>query len=309
MLKKLSSYTFALLGLILLFNSCTKEYESIQSVDETKILEYLKANNLTDRFKKDASGYYYEITTQGTGSLLTNTDSILYTLSLKSLGGLNYYTSPANSNFGTFVGYTDNLNGISIPQIRSVMQNLSRGGNARLILPSYLAFGRNGFSNINVPSNEIIDVTINTFTELTQAALDKIRIKSYLASKGITNAIEGPSGVYYVVVAPTTPGTVEKPVEVINFGSSITAKYTGRLLDGTVFDSGTDGTFVFTLAGVIRGWGKVLPQFSTGAKLRLFIPSGLAYGTSGSTSQTTGATIIPANAILDFDIEITAVTN
>ncbi|MCD0486727.1 FKBP-type peptidyl-prolyl cis-trans isomerase [Pedobacter sp. MC2016-14] len=301
MLKKLSSYTFALLGLILLFNSCTKEYESIQSVDETKILEYLKANNLTDRFKKDASGYYYEITTQGASTSLKNTDSVFYRYDLKSLAGEVFSETAANGNEGTFVGY------VTPVPYRDILTKLGRGGKFTVILPSYLAFGKNGSGSIG--PNEIIMSNVSVYTQSTQAAIDKERIQAYLTSKGITNAIEGPGGVYYVVVAPTTPGTAEKPIEVINFGSSITAKYTGRLLDGTVFDSGTDGTFVFTLAGVIKGWGKVLPQFSTGAKLRLFIPSGLAYGTSGSTSQTTGATIIPANAILDFDIEITAVTN
>ena len=300
MLKKLSSYTFALLGVILLFNSCTKEYESIQSVDETKILNYIKANNLTG-YTKDATGYYYKITSPGTGALLKNTDSVLYAYDLKNISGNVYSETAVNTNEGTFTGY------VTPVPYRDILTKMSRGGKFTVILPSYLAFGKNG--NGNIPSNEVILSDVSVYAQPTQAALDKARIQAYLTSKGITNAVEGPGGVYYVVVTPTTPGTVDKPIQVINFGSSVTTKYTGRLLDGTVFDSSTDGTAVLTLGGTIRGWGKVLPLFSTGAKLRLFIPSGLAYGTKGSVSQTTGVTVIPANSILDFDIEITAVTN
>jgi FKBP-type peptidyl-prolyl cis-trans isomerase FkpA len=47
MLKKITSYTFLLVGLILL-NSCKKEYESIQSIDDTKIKDYISSNNITD---------------------------------------------------------------------------------------------------------------------------------------------------------------------------------------------------------------------------------------------------------------------
>ncbi len=286
MLKKLSSYTFALLGLALLFSSCKKEYESIESIDERKIQEYLSANKLN--FIKDPTGFYYRITDPGSaGNLLTNSDSVLYTYDIQNLSGTVYSTTGVNTNDGTYVGY---VNPVSY---RSVLTKIKRGGKFSVILPSYLAFGKNGSGSI--PSNEVILSNISTYSETSQAALDEDRIIAYLASKGLTETGRV-DGVHYIVTTPST-GTVP-----VNLGSSLTIKYTGRLLDGTVFDSSTDGTFVTILSGVIKGWQKVLPRFSTGAKIRIFVPSGLGYGTSAQST-------IPANSILDFDIEITAVTN
>ncbi len=85
--------------------------------------------------------------------------------------------------------------------------------------------------------------------------------------------------------------------------STLVLNYTGRLSDGTVFDTNVAGTFTGTLAGFIKGWGAVIPgKLTAGGKIRLLIPSDLAYGKTGS-----GA--IPPNAILDFDVEIISSTN
>ena len=287
MLKKFSTYTFALLATIVLFSSCEKEYEGIESIDEAKIQAYFSANNITG-FEKDPAGFYYKITDPGTGSLLTNKDSVLYTYDIKNFTGTTYSSTAANTNEGTYVGY------VNPSSYRGVLTKLKRGGKFIIILPSYLAFGKNGSGSI--PSNEIIVSDVSTYPEASQAALDDTRIRAYLTSKGLT-AQRDPSGVFYII---TTPG---EGTQVNNVGSTVTAKYTGRFLDGTVFDSSTDGTFVAGLeTGVIKGWGKVIPKLKVGGKIRMFIPSGLGYGSAAYNA-------IPANSILDFDVEVTAVTN
>ena len=89
--------------------------------------------------------------------------------------------------------------------------------------------------------------------------------------------------------------------------STVNIKYAGRFLDGTLFDSSTDG-ISDVLANWITGWRIMIPKFKVGAKFRMFIPSNLAYG-RGSIDQTTGTYKIPPNAVLDFDIEIVSVKN
>ena len=84
--------------------------------------------------------------------------------------------------------------------------------------------------------------------------------------------------------------------------TTVSTKYTGRLLDGSVFDGGNGQVLSFKLGGVITGWQVGIPLIQKGGKIRLFIPSGLAYGCDGQGS-------IPANAVLDFDIELVEVTN
>nr|WP_294870620.1 FKBP-type peptidyl-prolyl cis-trans isomerase [uncultured Pedobacter sp.] len=307
MLKKITSYTFVLVGLILL-NSCKKEYESIQSIDDTKIKEYISSNNITDAIEDpDKTGFYYQIKTLGTGELFKTTDSVLYSVSVKSLlSGTNYFTTPAISNLGTYVGYASTFSylntGIQLPSLRKVLQVLKPGGVARILLPSYLAFGKNGATLLNVPSNENIEFTVTTYPEKSQRLLDDRRIREFLQSKGLTATKDPSTGVYYSVIQAGT-GT-----EVIDLTSTLKAKYTGRTLDGTSFDSNTDGTFSTTLLGVISGW-EVLTKFTKGAKVRIFIPSSEGYGTTGSTDQSTGIVRIQPNACLDFDIEIVDVTN
>ncbi|NRF39345.1 FKBP-type peptidyl-prolyl cis-trans isomerase [Pedobacter foliorum] len=314
MLKKITSYTFILAGLILL-NSCKKEYESIQSIDDTKIKDYISKNNITDAIEDpDKTGFYYQIITPGTGEFFKadgTADSVLYSLSIKSLlNGTTYYTTSAISNFGTYVGYasvfsySSNVR-LSIPCLRTVLQKLKPGGVARILLPSYLAFGKNGSTALNVPSNENIELTVTTYPQKSQRLLDDKRITDFLASKGLTATKDQPTGVYYSVILP---GTGDAPIDV---SSSLKINYTGRDLGGTVFDSSTDGTFTTTLLQVISGWEvlKDIPGARKGAKIRLFIPSSEAYGTAGSTNASTGVVTIPPNACLDFDIEIVDVTN
>lgn len=84
-------------------------------------------------------------------------------------------------------------------------------------------------------------------------------------------------------------------------GNTVKMKYTGKLLDGTVFDS-TDKSgqpFTFTLGAnsVIQGWEQGIPGMKVGGKRTLTIPPSLAYGERASGS-------IPANSTLIFDVEL-----
>ncbi len=76
--------------------------------------------------------------------------------------------------------------------------------------------------------------------------------------------------------------------------------YTGKLIDGTVFDSsverGVPATFGVTQ--VIPGWVEALQLMKAGSKWRLFIPSQLAYGPQGAGN------VIGPNATLIFDVEL-----
>ena len=76
--------------------------------------------------------------------------------------------------------------------------------------------------------------------------------------------------------------------------------YTGKLIDGTVFDSSVDRgePATFGVTQVIPGWVEALQLMKPGAKWRLFIPSQLAYGPQGAGG------IIGPNQTLIFDVEL-----
>ena len=84
--------------------------------------------------------------------------------------------------------------------------------------------------------------------------------------------------------------------------SKIQVHYTGKLQDGTKFDSSYDRgepfSFQIGLRQVIKGWETGLIGMKVGGKRTLIIPPELAYGEKGAGD------LIPPNATLTFDIEI-----
>jgi rhodanese-related sulfurtransferase len=88
--------------------------------------------------------------------------------------------------------------------------------------------------------------------------------------------------------------------------SVVDVHYTGKLVDGTVFDSSLERgePFRFTLGAgqVIPGWEIGIQGMKPGGKRKLKIPPELAYGQKGAGG------VIPPNATLIFDVELVALT-
>ena len=80
-------------------------------------------------------------------------------------------------------------------------------------------------------------------------------------------------------------------------GKTITVKYSGWLINGKPFDSGTLPNLAIGTGRVITGWDLGIPGMKVGGKRKLVIGSALGYGRTGS-----GA--IPANATMVFDVEV-----
>jgi len=93
----------------------------------------------------------------------------------------------------------------------------------------------------------------------------------------------------------------ERPMQ----GDKVSVHYTGRLVDGTKFDSSVDrGTpFEFSLGRgqVIRGWDEGIAMLKTGEKARLTIPSELGYGDRDMGT-------IPPKSTLVFEVELLGIT-
>lgn len=102
------------------------------------------------------------------------------------------------------------------------------------------------------------------------------------------------SGLQYKV---NSEGTGAKPAA----DSTVKVHYTGKLIDGTVFDSSVERgePAQFSLAGVIPGWTEGLQLMTVGSKYTLFLPASLAYGDNGTPDGSIGP-----NQALIFDVEL-----
>jgi len=131
-----------------------------------------------------------------------------------------------------------------------------------------------------------------------QKGIDDQLLQDYFKANNI-KATKTESGLYYKI---DKKGTGENA----KAGQKITVNYTGKTLDGVVFDSNVDPKFShvqpfsFNLGQgqVIKGWDEGLQQMKKGSKGTLYIPSPLAYGAQGQGP-------IKANSILIFDVEVT----
>jgi FKBP-type peptidyl-prolyl cis-trans isomerase FkpA len=135
-----------------------------------------------------------------------------------------------------------------------------------------------------------------TETGVKQKAVDEKVIQDYLAKNNLTaKAQHTASGLYYV---DEVVGTGETPTQ----GDNVKVHYTGKLLDGKVFDSskntGKPIDFQVGVGMVIPGWEEGIMMMKKGGKRTLIIPSGLAYGVDGSPGA------IPGNSVLLFDVEL-----
>ncbi len=119
-------------------------------------------------------------------------------------------------------------------------------------------------------------------------------LKDNAAREGVVTTL---TGLQYEVIEA---GEGAKPAAT----DRVTVHYTGRLLDGTVFDSSVERgePARFALNQVIPGWTEGLQLMSPGAKYRFWIPASLAYGERGPPS-------IGPNQVLDFEVELISVGN
>jgi len=126
------------------------------------------------------------------------------------------------------------------------------------------------------------------------AAKEKQASEAFLAKAASEKgAQKKPSGLIYTEVAP---GTGPNPTA----ADTVKVHYTGKLIDGTVFDSSVERgqPAEFRLGGVIPCWQEGVQLMKKGGKALLVCPSNLAYGDAGSPPK------IKPGATLIFDVEL-----
>ena len=157
---------------------------------------------------------------------------------------------------------------------------------------------QDGFSQTSMSMNmDEANLFIQNFFNQMNAAASSDNLakgRSFLEeNRKLDGVITLPSGLQYKVI---TRGTGKIP----QMEDQVKVHYTGRLIDGTVFDSSIERgePIKFPCNGVIKGWTEALLLMSEGSRWMLYIPSELAYGENGA-----GGVIGPNEALI-FEVEL-----
>ncbi len=130
-----------------------------------------------------------------------------------------------------------------------------------------------------------VDIDENSYEK------EMAQLSDYIRANGITVA-PTTSGLYYIELKSGIGESAKS-------GDNVNVRYTGRLLNGTVFDSGTYG-FVLGSNTVIKGWDEGISYMKISGTAQLIIPSTLGYGARGIGS-------IPPYSTLLFDVELLSI--
>ncbi len=146
------------------------------------------------------------------------------------------------------------------------------------------------FSRLAENQKPIIDYSKNA-DSLIQATMDQQMIYQAISNKQLdTSGMK--EGIYYQTIKN---GFGEE----ISLSDTVTVFYKGYLLkDKRIFDQTKDKPVVFPLNRLIKGWQIGLVKTKVGSKIRLIIPSGLAYNIRCRSKD------IAPNSVLVFDIEV-----
>jgi FKBP-type peptidyl-prolyl cis-trans isomerase len=260
------------------------------------------------------TGIYYLETKKGTGKSAVKDGYVSANYTVYLLGGEKLFSTldrgePVDFKFGS------QFENKGFQEVISMMRE---GGKANAIVPSAMAFGAQGAGSVVPPFStlyyeiELVKIMSNDEFERKQADKNAKKqadaaqmekgeaaaIQKYLKDNNITPTTTLPSGLIYV---EKQAGSGPKPVE----GKKVKVQYTGKLLDGTVFDSsverGQPFEFVLGRGAVIEGWDLGIALMKEGGKATLIIPSKLAYKDKGAEG------VIPPFSPLVFDVELVEV--
>lgn len=164
---------------------------------------------------------------------------------------------------------------------------LNVGDKAIFTIPPALGYGERAMDKIPANSTLVFDVELMDVKE---------PIKPWEMNNKDT--ITTASGLKYLIVAKATDANAAQA----GSGKTVDVHYTGFLTNGRPFDSSVERgqpiSFQLGNGMVIKGWEEGIALMKKGEKIRLIIPSDLAYGPNGAGG------VIPPNATLIFDVEL-----
>src|SRR5258708_4493352 len=236
--------------------------------DTAAIAGYLNEHSIAAT--KLLQGVWFVIDSAAQGIRPTFSDSIKLKYSMKLLTG---NTVVDQSTTAKHFVLDSLLSGIQI-----ALPEFGVGSRGRIFIPSYYGYGNIIRGSIPANSNLVFEFSLSDVKDY-QLKLDTIAIDSYLSSHGITSFNKDISGLRYTI---ETLGTGARP----SLTNQIQVNYTATTMSNSiVVDQGS--STVLKMSASILGWQIGMQMFPEGSSITLYIPSRLAYGPNGFTTNTT----------------------
>ncbi|TRZ71956.1 MAG: hypothetical protein D4R97_06285 [Bacteroidetes bacterium] len=278
--------------------------------EEEQLKKYVEENKITAM--PNSMGLYIIETQQGSGMKIDSGCQVRMDYRVSLLDGKELFSTferhdPVKFEYGKR---------IDTPGFEYAVSTLKKRSKAKIIVPSTLAFGRKGNGTLVGPYQsliyevEITDVKTKAEYEKEQIENQKSEqmksdssknaeaglLEKYLKDNNIT-AKPQPDGLYYIQVLAGTGPKAEA-------GKTVKVHYTGKLLNGKVFDSSLERKnpikFMLGRGQVIKGWDEGISMMKQGGKATLIIPSAIGY-----SDRDMG--VIPPYSTLVFDVELVEV--
>lgn len=258
---------------------------------EKAFVQYLRDNEIV---KHTESGLYYKFEKENEGKVPVLGSTARVKFNARIMGGEELGSSDKLGDYYDI----EYGKGRVLKGLEEGIGLMAVGDKAQFVLPYQLAYGENEYGTIPAYSNlifdvELLDIIDPQVADQEHVAKAKAEFDKYLADNKI-KAEKRESGLVYVC---NKKGTGACPVN----GQTVTVHYTGKFLDGRVFDSSVErGEPIKVVLGqgkVIQGWEEGLALMKKGEKGTLIIPFNLAYG-----NRQTGSISPYSNLV--FDVEI-----
>jgi FKBP-type peptidyl-prolyl cis-trans isomerase len=270
------------------------EDDLITQQNETQIQQYISSKKLSAI--KATNGVYYSITKANpNGKLLTLGDTVRLHYVISRLDDFKVDSSSVLKK----QPFTFFNNGGATNIFLKMLPLMHDGEQATFILPASLAGDSQAFPNL--PANSPIRCDITFFKTYSEdntidnyVAANKLTVKEKIEAVSTTTGFTN-----YVRYIQVKAGAAD-----LIAGKIAKLKYTGRLLNGYVFDSNVSRTdsLNYTVGGTnnyVQGFKIGVDKMKLGEKATFIFPSGLGYSSSAKSN-------IPAYSTLIFDIEIVA---
>jgi FKBP-type peptidyl-prolyl cis-trans isomerase FkpA len=259
-------------------------------------------------YKKSPGGLVYKIFSDGKGDSVKTGDYIKFNIENKvndSVYSTTFGKDPAYVQASAFGNkydiselWTKMRKGDSLIVFQSLDTFLKRSSQ----LPPEIKKGDKLIVTIKILDIFKSDSAANADREkasLVNLPAEKEAVKKYLASNNIEGYQETPSGAFVKIIEPGTGNLIDS-------GNYVSVRYRGSLFSGSVFDGNMDSatynkgplSFTVNVDRMAKGFTEGVKMLRKGSVAKIYIPSSLAYGSSGNPPA------IGPNENIMFDIKI-----